>query len=253
MESAELPHVQSLKATHLRAFFVSIQERYATKTLHGIAVDIKAFFNFLLGEEYLSANPMQRVAMPRLDQTVLPAFTPDEVSAMMTQTKGRDPVSFRDRAILVVLLDSGVRLSELVSMKVGDVDLSTGTFKVVGKGRKERICRLGPTALKSFIRYVRVRRGKPSEPLWIGKYGPITNSGVSQILRQIGQSCAVHAHPHKFRRTCALTLLRAGCDVFSVQHILGHSDLTVLRRYLAQTEQDVLAAHTKFSPVDRLA
>lgn len=107
-------------------------------------------------------------------------------------------------------------------------------------------------ALKSFTKYARHRAGQAGEPLWLGRRGPMTEAGIAETLEKLGKAAGVHAHPHKFRRTCALMMLRSGADVFSVQYLLGHSDLTVLRRYLAQTQADVTKAHQLHSPVDGL-
>ena len=122
----------------------------------------------------------------------------------------------------------------------------------MGKGRKERISKLGATALRSFNKYSRQRGGEKGDPLWLGRRGSLTRAGLAEVLEKLGNSVGVHANPHKFRRSCALYMLRSGADVFSVQHLMGHADLTVLRRYLAQTEADVTKAHERHSPVDSL-
>jgi site-specific recombinase XerD len=213
---------------------------------------VRAFFNFLEREELTSSNPMRKVKMPKLDKTILPAFTPDEIATLERATEGKDPRNVRNRALIFLLLDTGLRVSECVSLRVGDVDPATGLAKVMGKGRKERIVRLGTGTMRAYHRYLRLRGGTQGDPLWLGERGPMTVAGISETLEKLGKSCGVHVHPHKFRRTCALFMLRSGADVFSVQHLLGHSDLTVLRRYLAQTEADVARAHERHSPVDGL-
>lgn len=195
---------------------------------------------------------MQRVPMPKLDKTILPAYSPAEVDLLLKATAGRDQLAIRNRAMILLLLDSGVRVSELASMRIGDVDPKSGTFKVLGKGSKERMCRVSAPTLNALQKYGRVRKGKVGDPLWIGTRGPLTRNGIGEILDGIGKTVGVHAHPHKFRRTCAITMLRAGADLFSVQRLLGHSDLTVLRRYLDQTEADDFSVHERASPVMHL-
>ena len=252
MADRGIDRVETIEARSLREFMVDLQRRFKPKTANGVASDARAFFRFLVAEEVLTKNPMANVELPKLDLEILPAFSSHEVTALLKQAAGRSSLDLRNRAMMLVLLDSGVRLFELVAMSVGDVDLQTGWFKVLGKGRKERICPVSPVTVKSLKAYMRVREGAPGEPLWLGTQGPLSRSGVGQVLDRIGERAGVHAHPHKFRRTCALTMLRNGADIFSVQHLLGHTDLTVLKRYLALTQSDYLEAHRKHSPVMKL-
>jgi site-specific recombinase XerD len=245
-------NLQNVDATQLRQFIAHLQTRFRPKTVHGVVTDIKAFLNFLAEEGLITVNPFRRVAMPKLPKTILPAFENEDIKNLLAATVGKDQLSIRNRAMILVLLDSGVRLSELASIRVGDINAETGTFKVMGKGSKERICRISPVTLKALSKYLAFRRGKAEEPLWCGTRGYLTRFGVAQVIESIGKQAKVHAHPHKFRRTCALMMLRNGADIFSVQYLLGHSDLTVLRRYLAQTETDYLTGHAKFGPLTGL-
>jgi len=249
-----LERVDTLEPRHLRAFLLWLGEAGTlnANSIHGVMRDTRAFFNFLEAEGLILQSPMRRVKMPRLDRTILPAFTEDEIRALERATDGKGPRDVRNRALILLLLDTGLRLNECASLRLGDVDLATGHVKVMGKGRKERVTRLGGRALKAFLRYLRHRGGQTGEPLWVGVRGPMTALGIAETLEKLGKRCLVHAHPHKFRRTCALLMLRSGADVFSVQHLLGHADLAVLRRYLAQTEADVTRVHELHSPVDGL-
>ncbi len=241
-----------VRAQHLRAFFADLIARFKPKTANGIASDIRALFSFLAREEAITSNPVQHVTLPKLDKLVLPAFDAKEVKSLLNTCKDKTPVSIRNRAIMLTMLDTGARVSEITSMQVGQVDLETGAFKVLGKGRKERICRLSPTSIRALASYCKLRKGKSGEPLWCGKHGPLTRNGIGQIIGELGKEAGVHAHPHKFRRTCALTILRQGCDIFSLSALMGHSDLTVLRRYLAQSQSDYKTAHERFSAVTSL-
>ena len=125
-----------------------MQAKFKPKTVHGVGTDVKALLDFLEQEGMVEADPFKRVTMPRLPKTILPAFESEEITKLLSVTAGRDELSIRNRAMILVLLDSGVRLNEMSSMKVGDVGLETGTFKVVGKVNKERICHTSPITCK---------------------------------------------------------------------------------------------------------
>jgi len=247
-----LSNVTDVDSGTLRLFMVSLEETMKPNSVHAIMRAVRALFKFLEREELVDRNPMMKIRMPKTDKTILEAFTEAEVELLLKTCDGKDPVDVRNRAMLLLFLDSGLRLAECASLKVGDVDLQSGTMRIMGKGRKERVSKLGATALKAFLRYARMRGGTAGEPLWVGKQGNMTAYGIAETIENIGKSAGVHAHPHKFRRTCALFMLRNGADVFSVQYLLGHSDLGVLRRYLAQTDRDVTNAHEKYSAVDSM-
>lgn len=242
----EIVCVGHITPSLLRSFFLSL-EHLKPRTRWGIASDVRAFFSFLERDELISTNPMRKVQMPRQPRTILPAFTNPEVKKILSAVEGKTRTALRNKALVLVLLDSGIRLNEAAEMKVEHLDMETGTFKVMGKGSKERVCHLSPTTLRHLARYVRHANPEPGKSLW-----GLTRYSLARIVSRIGEKAGVHAHPHKFRRTCALTMLRAGCDLFSLQYLLGHSDLTVLQRYVAQTQQDYHRAHKQYSAVGAL-
>lgn len=153
------------------------------------------------------------------------------------------------------MLDSGLRLRGVSELKVGSVCTKTGIILVKrGKGGKDRITKIGNEALKSFLKYSRIRAGIEGAPLWLGERGPMSDKGIAAAFNRVGKAANVHAHPHKFRRTFAIMVLRSGCNVYSLQHLMGHSNasLSILRRYLDQVESDVTRDHERFSPLDHL-
>lgn len=251
--------LEDLDANTLRTFLVHLQGQttrsgnpFRPYTLFTIHKNVKAFFMFHELEENLTRNPMKRVKSPKLDNQILPAFTSQEIRILEGATSGKDQYSLRNRALIYFMLDSGCRISEVATMLLTDIDLESGMVKVrLGKGGKDRMTRIGLVALKAMRKYLRSRNDQAPQ-LWIGCRGPMTVDGISVTLQKLGTTCGVHCNPHKFRRTTALSMLRNGCDIYSIKNLLGHSDLQVLQRYLAQTEADISKAHERFSPVDRM-
>ena len=150
----------------------------------------------------------------------------------------------------------GLRASEFVALNNGDVDIGTGKVVVRhGKGNKTRVVFLGAKARRSLLRYLRQKTThNPADPLWVGRAGErLMYAGLRQILRRKAAAAGVPCpSPHGFRRSFALFSLRSGMNVYALQKLMGHSDLTVLQRYLSQTEGDLQAAHAQASPVDRM-
>lgn len=162
----------------------------------------------------------------------------------------------RNRAIILVLLDTGIRLSELVQMTVSDIESETGHIKVLGKGAKERVVRIGKTAQKALWRYLVYRPNDGIKELWLTEEGkPLLQSGVQSLIKRIKQRASITSQGsiHRFRHTFALGFLRADKNVFNLQYLLGHSDLDMVKRYTAALGiEDALKAHKNASPADLL-
>jgi integrase/recombinase XerC len=239
---------EDVKAEHIRAFLAYLQRQgYKDTTLHAHARAIKTFFNFLVTEEVLEVSPMHKVAMPKLEKKIHPPFTTEDIEALLEACQGE--YALRDKAIVLCLLDSGLRISEFAGMNVGDVD-KDGLVRVHGKGMKSRYVRLGASARKAMLHYLAKRRAKQEEALWLGRQGRLTVNGLYYALRRLGKRAGVHCHPHRFRRTFAIWALRRGMDVYHLRAILGHADLTMALRYLRLVEADIADAHRQASPVD---
>lgn len=247
------PLLRDITATLLRSYLVSLQERgLSSHTVNGIARALKAFFNFCVSENLIADTPMRRVAIPKLDKKILPAFSVDDAQKLLAACK-----SERDEAMLLFLLDTGARAHELINLNGSDIDLDTGHIVIrQGKGRKDRIVYLGVKAKKALMRYY-LKRGEPEAdgPIWVSERGSerLTDSGLRQLLKRLGKQAGVeHCAPHAFRRTFALWSLRSGMSIYHLQHLMGHADLTILRQYLALVESDAQAAHKQHGAVDNM-
>lgn len=254
-------NLTDITAAKLRAAMVTIQETPTrtgappkVQTVHTVFVKWRTFFLWTVEEGYLEVSPMKRLSAPRLDANLLPALNDAELTRLDLALKGPGFVTIRNRALIFVMLDSAVRLQECADLRVSDLDLDTGSLRVrKGKGRRERMTWVGSSTLRALGRYLRTTNVKGEDLLWRSDDGrPLTRWGIRDTLNYVGKVTGVHVHPHKLRRTCALQMLRNGADVYSIQRLMGHADLETLRKYLAQSEADVAAAHAKFGVIDRL-
>lgn len=252
LTAAGVESLAGIDSSHIRRYLVQLHERGLSEySVHAAARAIRRWLNFCVSEELLVASPMRRVAMPVLGRPLLPAFTNDEIRRILTACH-----DCRDRAIVYVLLDTGLRAAELVSLNGGDVQMGTGAVLVTGKGRKQRHVYLSPASLRELRRYYR-RRGAPPVvgPVFRAERRDerLGRSGLFQLMRRLARAAGVlHCKPHTFRRTFALNMLRQGCDLYTLQHLMGHEDVQMLRRYLAITDADAQAAHDRYSPVAAL-
>lgn len=242
-----------LTAHHIRAYMLFLQQERGWKStsVHTAARAIRAFMNFCTAEEMCTTNPMARVKMPRTTEELQPAFTEAEIRALLQAAKTQ-----RDRAILYCLLDTGCRAGEFLEWNVGDVNLPAGTVRVrKTKNRRERTVYLGLRARRELVKLYASQSTAPDDPLWRTRdTGPrMRYDGLKTLLRDLGTITRIMpCSAHRFRRTFALLSLRNGMNVYALQRIMGHSDLTVLRRYVALVDDDLQAAHQRFGAVDNM-
>ena len=247
---------------HVRAYLVSLQRRgLKDTTQHAHARGIRTRLRWLEKEGDTDRNPMQRVAMPRLEQRIPEPFSPADVRALLSRCDRHTAIGTRDYALVLTLLDSGLRASEIVGLRIGDIDMRSGLCVIMGKGRKMRQVRMGATARGAVVRMLSHRADATTgAPLWVtydvcGREtgAPLAVHGLQTMLYRLGRSAGVMpCAPHRFRRTFALWCLRDGMDLHSLRMLMGHSGLAVLQRYLALAGEDVERAHKAHSPADKL-
>lgn len=237
----------------IRLYLVALQERQLSDyTINGVARCIKTFFNFCVREGLLAESPMKKVAMPKIDKRILPALSVEDAQKLLKVCE-----SERDAAIVLFMLDTGVRATELINLNGGDIDQQTGTVAVrQGKGRKDRVVYVGAKARKQLLRYY-MRRGEPkaNEAVWLSEKSNerLTTSGLRQLLERLSEASGIKkCSPHTLRRTFALWSLRNGMSIYHLQRLMGHADITVLRIYLDLAQGDLQQAHSDFGAVDNL-
>jgi site-specific recombinase XerD len=245
--------IQALTSHHIRQFLADLDKQgHAASYIHIYARTIKTWVRFLYSEGLIPADPMATVGMPRLDKEIMPAFAPADVRTLLAVCE-----TARDTALVYCLLDSGCRAAELCALTLGDVNVKTGCVMVrQGKGRKDRVTFVSAKARRALLKYLMTRpNAQADQPLFPScKTGEqLTPNGLLLLLRRLGKRAGIaNCHPHTFRRTFVLWSLRAGMDVFALQQIMGHSDLTMLRKYLAQVQADLETAHKRHGAVDNM-
>lgn len=257
-ESQAITRIDQITADTIRAFLLWLEQQgHKPGGRHARYRSLRAFLYWLeteLGEDTYRA-PIRKVKAPKLPKEVIEGVNLDDVQRMIEACKGNRFTELRDKALLLFLLDTGTRASECLSTDLSDVNFATGGVLIrKGKGNKARMVYFGKTARRALTAYLKARKDD-NPALWVNEQGErLTRYGLDKTLRLRAKQAGLADPPsaHDFRRAFALNMLRSGCDVFTLQRLMGHSDLTVLRRYLAQTEADLQQAHQKFSPVEGL-
>jgi integrase/recombinase XerD len=276
--------VAKIDAPELRAFLNYLRTDYkprrfsaelttlSPKTIRNFWVTLSAFFTWLCNE-FDQASPMKNVPAPRFAKAEVEPFEKEDIRAMLkacefkreAQTDYRRrftmrrATALRDQAIILVLLDTGLRASELCALNMGDADLKTGKVVVRhgptggAKGGKGRIVYLGKAAHRSLWRYTVTREDKNDEdaPLFTAVNHRVNRDALRQLIAHLGEMANVKkCHPHRFRHTFAITYLRSGGDLFTLQRQLGHSSLDMVQHYARVAQVDVELAHRRASPAD---
>jgi len=216
---------------------------------------LKTFFGWLEREQLMQNNPFVNLKTPKMHRKVIQALTATEVERMLDMCSGKTALDVRNKAILSMLLDTGLRVAELSSLTLDDVDMHTGSIIVRhGKGGKQRVVHIGSKAQKALWKYITLYRRSESKSLFINRASePLDVAGVKILIKRLGERAKVSVSPHKLRHTFAISYLRAGGDVFSLQYLLGHSTLQMTQRYLQSLNaDDAVNAHRKFSPLDNM-
>jgi site-specific recombinase XerD len=227
------------------------------RTIRGYYASLSAFFNWAVREDFLFTSPLENIPKPKTPKYLPDPFSKDDIQALLEASDELpESTSHRAKAMVLFLLDSGVRLSEMVNLKHPDVDLKTGRAKIVGKGAKERFVYFGRKTKKALWRYISLTRPEPMPTvinLFLSVDGrAMKNRRIGHILSNLGNKAEIEdVHAHRFRRTAAVQFVRNGGSIFALQKLLGHESLEMVRRYVELASKDVENAHRTASPVDR--
>jgi site-specific recombinase XerD len=204
------------------------QRKVTHTTVHHYFVVLANFFGWVVREGFLKENPTAKIKVAKPKDKVIKPYTQEDVSHMLAvcdkdYENNAKLLGSRNRAIVLVLIDAGVRLSELTGIKLQDVNTSNGNIRVMGKGSKERIVRIGKVAQKSLWRYLMSRPANCREEVWLTEEGkPLTPVAVQCMMKRLKARAGVggDGNIHRFRHTFALNFLRVDKNVFNLQYLI---------------------------------
>jgi integrase/recombinase XerD len=279
----KVTHLSMIEAVHLRAWLVFLAKEpgvrgksritRTARTCRWYAQSMHAFCNWLVAEQYIEENPAERVELPKLEKPLIRIIEFEEFEALLAacaapQEKGfiADRNAARNRAILWVLWDTGIRVGELCDLRLANFDRRQGTLIVFGKGRKERRVALGRNALRALLYYLdRWRQdaeelgetGNPNEEhIFLSEGGQaLTIDGIEMLFKRLRSRAGLtgkRISAHIFRHTFAVRYLMLGGDIFSLQELLGHEDISTIKNYMHLNDVNVQAQKRKFSPGDNV-
>ncbi|GBC94460.1 Tyrosine recombinase XerC [bacterium HR16] len=240
----------------IRRYLLHRQQQVSSlHTVHGDFRALRAFFTWCVRNELLNTNPMLKVQAPRCEVVTKPPLTTDEIQRILAACSGSDWLQRRDYALVLVLLDTGLRVSEVQQMTVANG--TAETFTVLGKNRRSRLVCLSAQTRLAVRKYVQACpfAMKPESALWRGVSGePLTVHGLQEAIQRVGKRAGLQHHLgcHVFRRTFAVFSLRSGMSLEHLRELLGHRDFQMLKHYVQLVETDLKTAHQQHSPLNLL-
>ncbi len=273
-QEQEITQLEAITPGHLRAFVLHMQQTKANEnnpmkpteeerlvsplTVKGYVQVVRGFFAWCVEEELLKTNPAQRLKLPKVPSYLITTFTPEQLQDMLAVCDMGTRLGFRDYTIMLLLLDTGIRVSELCGLTIEQVHEDYIT--VFGKGRKEREVGIGPEVRKLLWKYLAKYR-RPASPelrqVFLNVRGqPLTINGVEQLLQQIKERAGiegVRVSAHTFRHTFARMFLERGGEVYKLSRLMGHADVKTTEKYLKEfTSREARQQQARFSPVESL-
>jgi len=259
-DSITLTRILQITPNVLRKFLLNLEgQGHNPGGIHAVYRTLRTFLNWWERETEPEGykNPIRKVKAPKVALKPLEPVSIANVEAMIETCQRKEFFDLRDKALLLFLLDTGSRAAETCAIHLEDIDLRNGSVLIrSGKGRKPRIVFFGKKSKRAMRVYIKSRACQNNltqeSALWVTqKESQLTYWGLNQILRRRAMEAQIDKPSlHDFRRAFALNYLRNGGDIYSLQRLMGHADLQVLRRYLAQTTEDLQIAHHNYSPVD---
>ncbi len=246
----------SLKEVKYRDFldFISslkTEARYTEKSISRKVASIKAFFKFLARRKFIRNNPALLLYTPRVPEKLPSFLSEEEVVRIIESPEGKSWQILRDRAILELLYSTGIRVGELVSLTIKDINFIEETIRVRGKGNKERIVPVGTPAMKALTEYMEAKPARRSEEVFLNKYGkPLTERSVERLVEKYAKKAGIEKKvtPHTFRHSFATHMLERGADLRTVQELLGHERITTTQIYTHLTLEKLREFYNKAHP-----
>lgn len=245
----KITEIESIKRNHIKGYLQYKQNLGLKPTyINGIIKNIKAFFNYLVREEYIDRSPSEKISLQKEEKVLIQTFSPDEVKRMIDVYSSSNFMGTRNKCIITMLFDTGIRNYELCSIKCDDI--KERTILIHGKGNKQRLVPISPVLRKTMLKYEAIREyyikeRYQSEYYFLSQKGKmLTVEAVEIVVKKCGVAAHVNEQtrcsPHTCRHTFAQMCLKNGIDIYTVSRLLGHENLSTTKRYLQSMKDDIV-------------
>jgi integrase/recombinase XerD len=257
LEKNKILDMAQADTTVILAWLIHLtQKGLSSKSRARHLITIRGFYKHLISEKLLSVNPVKDVDIPKIGQALPKIMTIEEVESILNTGDLTKPKELRNVAMMEIMYGAGLRVSELIFLKLQDVNLNAGLLRVMGKGAKERIVPIGAKAKSVTQEWIdtarpQVLKNIPSQYLFVARAGkPMTRQAFWKIIKKNAALAGISRNvtPHTLRHSFATHLLEGGADLRSVQTMLGHSDISTTQIYTHISREYLIKMHQKFHP-----
>ncbi len=258
LEALSITDPSQVSKKELNSFFSSLNKTgLSSNSAARYYSSIKGFFRYLFAQNYIKENPMEKVSSPKLKKGLPLVLSINEVDSILSRPDTSDVLGLRDKALLELLYACGVRVSELLGLKVSDLFFNEEMIRVFGKGSKERLVPIGSSAIKWITEYLiksrpmLEKKHKSENFLFLNKRGTkLSRMGIWKIVDKYVKDAGIkkEVHPHTFRHSFATHLLEGGADLRAVQEMLGHADISTTQIYTHIDREYIKQMHKDFHP-----
>lgn len=257
LKAEGVSNIAEIDYIHARLYVTKLYDEQKARTSISRKISsIRSFFRFLNREQNIDDAPFRSLYHPKKEERLPSFFYEEELNQLFEQNKGNDPKQVRNMALLELLYATGIRVSECVSVELGDIDFHYGIIRVMGKGRKERIIPFGQYAQDALSRYIeqvrpQLMKNQNHQKVFVNMRGSeLTARGVRYILSEMIENTSMHTkiYPHMLRHTFATHLLNNGADMRTVQELLGHANLSSTQIYTHVTKEALRKTYMNSHP-----
>ncbi|MDD3065164.1 MAG: site-specific tyrosine recombinase XerD [Endomicrobiaceae bacterium] len=232
-------------------WYLKTDKKLKARSIYRMIESVRQYYKFLISEDIIKTDPTVYLTVPKIPVNLPDVLNKQEVDKLLNSVNDSDDLSVRNRAMLELLYATGLRVSELINLKFPDININEKFIRIMGKGKKERLIPFGETAKQYIKRYLKIRKDKNTETVFLTRLG----KGISRVefWRQL-KNAAVKAglvqkvKPHTLRHSFATHLLAAGADIRFVQEMLGHSSISTTQIYTHVSKEYLKEQHTKYHP-----
>ena len=260
LEESNITNYTELKKEQVLDFLKFLHIDQSESSIARILSTLRSFYKFLVREEICRKNPWIQVSNPKKPVKMLEVLSIDEVERFLDSIPSSTKLELRDKAMFELIYSCGLRVSELINLRLQDIDFDEELIRFIGKGDKERITPVGRNGLLYLKKYIRTSRYKieqehKSDYVFLNKYGnKITRQGFWKILKKYARRINLdkNIYPHIFRHSFATHMIQKGADLKTVQELLGHSSISTTEIYTTLNKSHIKEAYFKYHPRERL-
>lgn len=258
LKDAKIDDPSKITSKHLNDFFgLLAQLGLSSRSAARYYSSVKGFFGYLLTNNYLEINPMEKISAPKVSKALPNVLNINEIEGILSGPDTKKKLELRDKALLETFYACGLRVSELINLKISDLFLDEEMIRVFGKGSKERFVPIGSSAIKWIEEYLKnsrpllEKKAKSQHVLFLNSRGTkLSRMGVWKIVDKYAKQAGIkkEVHPHTFRHSFATHLLEGGADLRAVQEMLGHVDISTTQIYTHIDRDYIKQVHRDYHP-----